>query len=117
MGEKYFYGMRLRGFSPGCQPKEGLVGLASEDEIKRFRAEKFHDVIVYNRELTEKELHDYELDWVGFSAKLTRNSILTEDDITKFNRGKNGDDLIQISETGEGEACIIEVPDWTNYGL
>ena len=65
MGEKYFYGMRLRGFSPGCQPKEGLVGLASEEDVKRFHGEKYHDVIVYSRELTETERCDYELDLIG----------------------------------------------------
>ncbi len=53
---EYKYGMRLRGFSPGCQPKNGLV--RREDDMTG----KYYDVIVYSRKLTNKELHDYELD-------------------------------------------------------
>lgn len=53
---EYKYGMRLRGFSPMCQPKEGL--LRREDSPSR----RWHDVIVYNRKLTEKEVIEYELE-------------------------------------------------------
>ena len=52
------YGMRLRGFSPGCQPKKGLV--RREDAGTRY-----HDILVYSRPLTEEELSDYELDFLG----------------------------------------------------
>lgn len=52
----YKYGMRLRGFSPGCQPKEGLE-MAYEPKDK-----KYFSVLIYSRELTEKEISDYELD-------------------------------------------------------
>ena len=51
----YVYGMRLRGFSPGCQPMKGLVG--TMEGIGRY-----HCVLIYNRELTDKEIRDYELD-------------------------------------------------------
>ena len=52
------YGMRLRGFSPGCQPK-GVI--RREDDPTG----KYWDVIVYERKLTEKELRDYELEELG----------------------------------------------------
>lgn len=52
---EYRYGMRLRGFSPGCQPMAGLFGC--EDGGK-----KYHDILVYKRPLTAKEIEDYELD-------------------------------------------------------
>lgn len=52
----YRYGMRLRGFAPMCQPKEGFVE-RQDDPTGRY-----YDILVYNRELTEKELRDYELD-------------------------------------------------------
>jgi len=55
----YIYGMRLRGFSIGCQPKEGFV--ERRDDISGL----YYDVIVYNRKLTNKELDDYELDYLG----------------------------------------------------
>ncbi len=52
----YFrYGMRLRGYSPGCQPK-GVV--LREDDTSG----KYYDIIIYDRKLTEKEVTDYELD-------------------------------------------------------
>lgn len=55
----YLYGMRLRGFSPGCQPKEGFL------EHKYDITGLYYDVIVYERKLTKKELDDYELDYLG----------------------------------------------------
>ena len=55
----YKYGMRLRGFSPGCQPMDGFLDV--RDDKKR----KYHDVLFYSRELTEKELENYELDYLG----------------------------------------------------
>lgn len=53
---KYTYGMRLRGFSPGCQPMNGLV------ERRDDTTGKYYDILEYNRKLTEKEIRDYELD-------------------------------------------------------
>ena len=53
------YGMRLRGFSPGCQPKDGFVRrLDSEDK-------KYYDVLLYNRPLTKEEVRSYDLDYLG----------------------------------------------------
>lgn len=54
----FLYGMRQRGFSVGCQPK-GVV--ERRDDIDG----KYWDLIVYDRELTEKEVSDYELDYLG----------------------------------------------------
>ena len=56
---EYRYGMRLRGFSPGCQPMKGL--LRREDS----HTPAYYDVLVYDRELTREELRDYELDTLG----------------------------------------------------
>lgn len=53
----YIYGMRLRGFAPLCQPKDGFV--------ERRDSTKYHDILVYNRELTAEELRAYELDYIG----------------------------------------------------
>jgi len=39
-----------------CQPKAGFV------ERQDDPTGKYYDILVYNRELTEKELSDYELD-------------------------------------------------------
>ena len=61
--DRFVYGMRLRGFSPGCQPKEGLI--ERQDDPKG----KYHDLLVYDRKLTDKELADYELDLVSAPEK------------------------------------------------
>ena len=54
----YKYGMRLRGFAPWCQPKEGLVECTGE------QYGRYHDVLLYSRKLTEQELREYELDYI-----------------------------------------------------
>ncbi len=54
----YYYGMRLRPYSIGCQPKEGLVRIDNDP------AKKYWNILGYNRKLTEKEINDYELDYL-----------------------------------------------------
>ena len=54
---RYKYGMRHRGFAPGCQPR-GVVD--HEDGSGRY-----FDFIYYDRRLTDAEEHDYELDYLG----------------------------------------------------
>ena len=55
---QYYYGMRLRGFSPGCQPKEGLMTIQEDPNGK------YWDVLIYDRKLTNEEVRDYELDFI-----------------------------------------------------
>ncbi|MBQ9631542.1 MAG: hypothetical protein IJV04_01300 [Lachnospiraceae bacterium] len=69
---EYRYGMRLRGFSPGCQPKEGL--LHREDDTTG----RYHDIIVYDRKLTDQELSDYELDDLEYKSDAQRVKELLE---------------------------------------
>jgi DNA-binding XRE family transcriptional regulator len=57
------YGMRLRGFSPGCQPKKGFVE-ACDDPTG-----KYYNIIVYSRRLTDKEIESYELDDLNRKVK------------------------------------------------
>ena len=59
------YGMRLRGFSIGCQPMNGLI--RREDDTSG----KYHDILMYDRELTEKELVEYELDDLNKNKKIS----------------------------------------------
>lgn len=54
----YCYGMRLRGFSPMCQPK----GVYTHEED---RTGEYYDKLWYERKLTEKEMSDYDLDYIG----------------------------------------------------
>ena len=57
--KEYRYGMRLRGFSIGCQPKEGLI--RREDSTTKA----YYDILVYDRPLDEKEMRAYDLDEIG----------------------------------------------------
>ena len=53
------YGMRLRGFAPGCQPLIGFV--RREDDPLG----KYYDILVYSRPLNDHEQDGYELDYLG----------------------------------------------------
>lgn len=55
---RYYYGMRLRGFSPMCQPMDGLIERLDD------KSGMYHDILVYDRLLSDKEMSDYELDWI-----------------------------------------------------
>lgn len=52
----FVYGMRARGFSPGCQPKIGII--RSEEDPSG----KYYNIITYDHRLTDKEIERYELD-------------------------------------------------------
>jgi len=55
----YYYGMRLRGFSIGCQPMDGL------DHREDDNTGKYWDILIYDRKLTEDEIKHYSLDYIG----------------------------------------------------
>lgn len=55
---KYKYGMRLRGFSMGCQPMDGLIEWEDTDG-------KYWSILTYCRELTVEEQEHYSLDFLG----------------------------------------------------
>lgn len=58
----YTYGMRLRPFSIGCQPMDGLIGCrAGNDPVKSG----YWDILEYSRKLSDKELDDFDLDYLG----------------------------------------------------
>lgn len=63
----YKYGMRLRGFAPGCQPMDGLAGKMKESG-------KYHDILLYYRELTDEEVRDYELDRIPEEGDANANN-------------------------------------------
>lgn len=55
----YMYGMRLRGFSLGCQPKNGFY------ERRDDPSGKYWDILVYTRMLSKEETSNYDLDYIG----------------------------------------------------
>ena len=56
---KVLYGMRLRGFSPGCQPMRGLIGRLDHTNGK------YWDMLLYDRYLTPNEEEQYDLEFVA----------------------------------------------------
>ena len=54
----YYYGMKMRGFSIGCQPMNGLVKRLNSDN------DDYWDILVYNRKLTDRELRMFELECI-----------------------------------------------------
>lgn len=56
---KYVYGMRLRGFSPGCQPS-GVIEWEDVDKV----ATGFWSIITYGRELSVDEVERYDLTFI-----------------------------------------------------
>ena len=50
------YGMRLRGFSLGCQPMNGFIRRHNDP------SNKYYDIIEYDRKLTKEEIEHYSLD-------------------------------------------------------
>lgn len=56
----YTYYFRLRPPSPGCQPKQGLIKTDS-NEIQ-YNDRKYWGYAVYDRELSDSELYQYDLD-------------------------------------------------------
>lgn len=59
------YGMIHRGFSIGCQPMQGFIERRDADGIKGTHGREYFDILIYNRRLTDKEISDYELEFIG----------------------------------------------------
>ena len=55
--KKYYYGMRLRGFSIGCQPDGVLERI---DDPKG----RYHDIIVYDHRLSDNDVLHFSLDYL-----------------------------------------------------
>ena len=58
----YLYGMRLRGFSIGCQPMKNLYDRV--DDTGKF-SRQYHDILRYTEKLDDRDLRNYELDYLG----------------------------------------------------
>ena len=54
----YVYGMRLRGYGPGCQPMQNLIHVKKGDK-------QYWNYLVYSVKLPQKMEHHYDLDYLG----------------------------------------------------
>lgn len=64
---RYIYGMRLRGASVGTIPTKGIIEIINDPKrIKKYgKGREYHSVLTYCRQLTPKEMEQYELDYLG----------------------------------------------------
>lgn len=84
----HYYGMRLRGCAPMCQPK----GFARLDDTTG----RYHDILAYTRKLTDNELYDYELDYLGTELyNSTINTPVNEEENTMPKTEEQRKKLIQ----------------------
>lgn len=64
----YCYGMRLRPYAPACQPTQGFIAKVDGNAVfehEEFLPRRYHDILIYNRSLSDSEVRDYELDELG----------------------------------------------------
>lgn len=81
---EYRYGMRVRGYSIGCQPMNGLLDREDDD------SGEYLDVLVYDRPLTEEETEHYSLELISEDNETETTSIINfttkeEKDMAKKN--------------------------------
>jgi hypothetical protein len=57
----YYYGMRLRGFGFRTFPEYGFVDVM---ENNVYNGKEYHDILKYDRKLTEEELREWEFDFL-----------------------------------------------------
>lgn len=63
MNKTYTYYCRLRPPGPGCQPRKGLVEINYNSTTVNNR--EYWGSITYNRQLTEQEIFNYDLDKIN----------------------------------------------------
>lgn len=78
---QYRYGMRLRGFSLGCQPMGGL------DHAEDDTTGRYYNILVYNRKLTEEEVRDYELDSLEIERIQGKRALTDEERLERRRKG------------------------------
>lgn len=71
------YGMLYRGFSPSCQPMNGLI------ERQDDTSGKYFDILVYDRKLTENEVKNYELEEITMAKKINLIELTAETGLIK----------------------------------
>lgn len=64
MKKVYIYGMRLRGYSIGTQPKDTLGTFNMFMPLIDLEKHFYHDLIGFTRKLAEEECNQYDLDYL-----------------------------------------------------
>lgn len=60
--QAYKYGMRLRPYGIGCQPKDGLLCVAEGGTVDGY---SYHNFIYYIARLGKETADNYDIDYLG----------------------------------------------------
>lgn len=94
MTDTFTYGMRLRGFAPGCQPLDGLVQVDDDPHGT------YYSLLTYNRELTTEEVEQYELDNLTSAAEAVTELLNAFNKSLKEYTGKDMHELTKYAVFG-----------------
>ena len=104
---KFKYTYKTRGFSIGCQPK---------DFIETKQQEHKFETIFYDRELTEKEIEEYEL--IDLNKAPKKFKINIEEVLSKeieIEAETELEALEKILEKYQNEEIILDDSDYSGY--
>lgn len=73
----YKYGMRSRGYAPMCQPMDGLISAQDGDR-------KYYSYLYYDSELSDKEVSDFQLDYLGYRFKMGDLVVVKPEKVSKY---------------------------------
>ena len=102
---EFKYGMRLRGFSLGCQPMNGF--------IRREDSEMYHDILVYDRQLSRNEVYSYDLSELTWFAVQETREDSWDNGTYNYEKAvdmlkKQGHGLIAVIDRGH-DYCVQEI--------
>ena len=100
----YTYGMRLRGFAPGCQPLEGLIETNDDPQGK------YHTILKYNRQLTDEEISQYELDDLSGISEAMTELLNAFNETLKETTGRDIHELTRYAATGGWHVLPHDLP-------
>lgn len=101
----YVYGMRLRGFAPGCQPLDGLIE-TNDDPQGRY-----HTILKYNRQLSDDEITQYELDDLTGISEAMAELLNAFNDTLKAATGRDMHELTRYAATGGWHVLPHDLPE------
>lgn len=98
---EYRYGMRLRGYSIGCQPMDGLLYRDEDD------SGEYYDILVYDRPLTEDEMKHFSLDYITEGEEEMAQTTVIDaeyiDNLLKEDKEMENTNVVAFANTNEEE--------------
>lgn len=120
----YNYGMKLRGFSIGCQPK-GVIEWKDTNKAEQG----FYSIITYDRELTPEEIEAYDLTNLNAEMKICSEcgremieGYCIENGLDYYcsdeclHKNMTEEEYLELYDDGNGDSYYTEWSEWQwNY--